>query len=65
MFSPSEILIFAILLQICQDGNTVLMLAARNGHVEVSQLLLNSKADVNAADQVRASSGDSTLACVG
>jgi hypothetical protein len=32
------------------------MLAARNGHVEASQLLLESKADVNTADQVCSSS---------
>jgi ankyrin repeat protein len=37
-----------------QDG-TALVLASQEGHVEASQLLLESKADVNAADKVHAS----------
>ena len=45
--------IFAVLLHICQQGNTALMLAARYGHVEASRLLLKGKADVNAANHVR------------
>ena len=36
-----------------QDGVTGLILAARNGHVEVARLLLDRGANVNAARQVR------------
>jgi hypothetical protein len=55
--SISKISIFVVLLPICQHGNTALMLAAWYGHVEAAQLLLESKADVNAANKVRTSSG--------
>jgi hypothetical protein len=36
-----------------QIGRTALFMAARGGHVEASRLLLENKADVNAADWVR------------
>jgi ankyrin repeat protein len=51
--SLSENSFFAVLNN-CQDWNSALMLAARYGHVKASRLLLKSKADVNAAGQVRA-----------
>jgi ankyrin repeat protein len=35
-----------------QDGDTALFQAAYKGHVEASRLLLESKADVNAANHV-------------
>jgi hypothetical protein len=44
---------FSVLLHFCQDGNTALMLAIRYGRVEASLLLVDSKADVNAANHVR------------
>jgi hypothetical protein len=36
-----------------QDGSTGLILASKNGHLEVVRLLLGSKADPNLADEVR------------
>jgi ankyrin repeat protein len=36
-----------------QDGTTALQIASLNGHTEVVQLLLDSRADANLADEVR------------
>ncbi len=36
-----------------QDGTTALQMAGQNGHAEVVQLLLDSQADANLADEVR------------
>ncbi len=36
-----------------QDGTTALIKSAQNGHVEVARLLLEGKADIHAATQVR------------
>ena len=35
-----------------QDGKTALMVSAQDGHMEVARLLLDSKADIHAADKV-------------
>jgi ankyrin repeat protein len=36
-----------------QDGNTPLIIAAENGHLEVARLLLERDASVNAQNTVR------------
>jgi ankyrin repeat protein len=36
-----------------QDGFTALIVSAQNGHVEVVRLLLDSRADIHAANKVR------------
>ncbi len=36
-----------------QDGRTALIVSALNGHAEVVRLLLDSRADIHAATQVR------------
>jgi ankyrin repeat protein len=36
-----------------QNGFTALIKSAQNGHVEVARLLLDSRADIHAATQVR------------
>ena len=35
-----------------QDGQTAVLIAAKNGHTEMMKLLLEAKADVNVADKV-------------
>ncbi len=35
-----------------QEGSTALMLGCWNGHIDVVEALINSKADVNLSDQV-------------
>ena len=47
--SPSPLPIFTLWLQ---DGRTALTCSAENGHVDITQLLLESKADVHAAENV-------------
>ena len=37
----------------CQDGDTGLIMAAQEGHVEAARLLLEHKADVNKTNKVR------------
>ena len=36
-----------------RDGWTALILSALNGHVEVARLLVDSRADIHAANKVR------------
>jgi hypothetical protein len=50
-------------LRACQDRNTALMLSTRNGDVDVMRLLLESKADVKAANKVRRCSGWAQCMC--
>jgi ankyrin repeat protein len=53
-FNPNKLTCSEFNTQRCtlQDGTTALQIAGRNGHAEVVQLLLDSRADANLADKV-------------
>ena len=44
-------------MNVCQRGNTALMVAACNGHTDVITYLLDNGADVNAVNQVSVREG--------